>query len=136
LELTETTVMRDGDAAADLLRRIHGGGIRLAVDDFGTGYASLDYLRRFPVFKLKIDQSFVRHVVTSAHDAEIARHVIVLGHSLGIKVVAEGVETEEQLEHLRREGVDAIQGFLFARAMPAPQVASLLRDAPFERTAS
>lgn len=133
LELTETTVMQDGDAAADMLRRIHGGGIRLAVDDFGTGYASLDYLRRFPVFKLKIDQSFVRYVTTSGHDAEIARHVIVLGHSLGIKVVAEGVETEEQLSHLRREGVDAIQGFLFARPMPALQIASLLRDAPFER---
>ncbi len=133
LELTETTVMQDGDAAADMLRRIHSGGIRLAVDDFGTGYASLDYLRRFPVFKLKIDQSFVRYVTTRAHDAEIARHVIVLGHSLGIKVIAEGVETEDQLAHLRREGVDAIQGFLFARPMPALQIASLLRDAPFER---
>lgn len=133
LELTETTVMQDGDAAADMLRRIHSGGIRLAVDDFGTGYASLDYLRRFPVFKLKIDQSFVRHVATSPHDAEIARHVIVLGHSLGIKVIAEGVETDEQLAHLRREGVDAIQGFLFARPMPAAQMAALMRDAPFHR---
>lgn len=134
LELTETTVMQDGDAAADMLRRIHGGGIRLAVDDFGTGYASLDYLRRFPVFKLKIDQSFVRNVASDPHDAEIARHVIVLGHSLGIKVVAEGVETEAQLAHLRREGVDAIQGFLFARPLPAAEMAGLLRDAPFERT--
>ncbi|KAF0220015.1 MAG: diguanylate cyclase/phosphodiesterase with PAS/PAC [Rhodospirillaceae bacterium] len=127
LELTETTVMEDADAAQRIFSDIAGLGVRLAVDDFGTGYSSLARLKRFPVGKLKIDRSFVGDLAEDEGDAAIARAIISMGHAMGLKVVAEGVETPEQLAILAEAGCDAIQGFLFSRAVPADQAAELLR---------
>ncbi len=132
LELTESMVMH-GEGAVGVLRDIEGAGVRLAIDDFGTGYSSLAYLKRFPVNKLKIDRSFVSEIEHGGQDAEIARAIISLGHSLGLKVVSEGVETEAQLEYLRAEGCDQIQGFLFARPLDPAAAAALLRAKPFEQ---
>jgi EAL domain-containing protein (putative c-di-GMP-specific phosphodiesterase class I) len=100
--------------------------LRIALDDFGTGYSSLTYLKRFPVDIIKIDQSFVSGVVVDTHDAAIVQSVIDLAHALGLVVVAEGVESIEQLERLRELGCDQAQGFLFSRARPADEVEPLL----------
>ncbi|MBR9970441.1 putative bifunctional diguanylate cyclase/phosphodiesterase [Magnetospirillum sulfuroxidans] len=127
LELTETTVMEDADAAQRIFSDIAGLGVKLAVDDFGTGYSSLARLKRFPVGKLKIDRSFVGDLAEDEGDAAIARAIISMGHAMGLKVVAEGVETAEQLAILADAGCDAIQGFFFSRPVPADQAAELLR---------
>ena len=131
LELTETTVMEDADAAQRIFSDIARLGVKLAVDDFGTGYSSLARLKRFPVGKLKIDRSFVGDLAEDDSDAAIARAIISMGHAMGLKVVAEGVETAEQLAILTEAGCDAIQGFLFSRAVPADQAAELLRRGGF-----
>ncbi|MBF0394436.1 MAG: EAL domain-containing protein [Alphaproteobacteria bacterium] len=127
MELTESIVMEDAPAAVRLLGELSATGIKLAIDDFGTGYSSLSYLKRFPVDKLKIDKSFVRDLTTDNNDAEIARAIISLGHSLNLKIVSEGVETEGQLNYLIQEGCDVIQGYLFSRPVPAEEVEPLLR---------
>ena len=117
LELTETMLMSDAEEAVETLRALKTLDVRLAVDDFGTGYSSLAYLKRFPLDVLKIDRAFIRDIVSDADDATIARTIINLAHSLKLKVVAEGVETEGQLSFLRSHGCDEMQGYYFARPL-------------------
>ena len=126
LELTESASMADPDKSCALLAQLKGMGYRLAIDDFGTGYSNLNYLKRFPVDRLKLDQSFVRDLETDPDDLSIARAVIGLAHGLRLSVVAEGVETEGQLKLLADLGCDLVQGWLFSRAVPADEFAALL----------
>jgi diguanylate cyclase (GGDEF)-like protein/PAS domain S-box-containing protein len=128
-EITETTIMRDAEAAAGGLGRLKALGIKLSVDDFGTGYSSLGYLRRLPLDTIKIDRTFIRDVTESAHDQAIARTIVGLGHNLGLRVIAEGVEDRAQLETLRGFGCDLAQGYLFSKALPASEFSRLVRDA-------
>jgi len=127
LELTEGVLMRDAEAGRRSLLALKEFGFALAVDDFGTGYCSLNYLKRFPLDTLKIDRSFVADISEDADDAAIVRAIIALGHSLDLKIVAEGVETLAQLQFLQAEACDAIQGFLMSAAVPAAAFADLLR---------
>lgn len=128
LELTESIVMHDLDAVAEDMKELTALGVHIAVDDFGTGYSSFGYVKRFPVSRLKIDQSFIRNMADDPNDEAIVRAIIMLGHSLNIAVVAEGVETENQLARLRSEGCDEVQGFLFGRPMPAKRFVELIRN--------
>lgn len=126
LELTERTVMSGGDATSSLLRRIRQRGVRLSLDDFGTGYCSLSYLKHFPIDTLKIDRVFVRDVVGDADTATITNAIVAMARRLDKLVVAEGVETPEQAEFLRQAGCNELQGFLFAKAVPANELERLL----------
>jgi diguanylate cyclase (GGDEF)-like protein len=130
LELTEGVLMRDAEAGRRSLLALKEFGFALAVDDFGTGYCSLNYLKRFPLDTLKIDRTFVADISEDSDDAAIVRAIIALGHSLNLKIVAEGVTTQAQLKFLRAEGCDAIQGFLMSPAIAADAFAELLRLAP------
>jgi EAL domain-containing protein (putative c-di-GMP-specific phosphodiesterase class I) len=127
LELTEGVLMRDAEAGRRSLLALKEFGFALAVDDFGTGYCSLNYLKRFPLDTLKIDRSFVADISEDPDDAAIVRAIIALGHSLDLRIVAEGVETLSQLQFLQAESCDAIQGFLMSAAVPAAAFAQLLR---------
>jgi diguanylate cyclase (GGDEF)-like protein len=127
LELTEGVLMQDAEAGRRSLLALKELGFSLAVDDFGTGYCSLSYLKRFPLDTLKIDRSFVQDISVDSDDAAIVRAIIRLGHTLGLRIVAEGVATPEQLEFLRIEGCDAIQGFLMSPAVPAIDFAAMIR---------
>lgn len=131
LELTEGIVMSGADATVETLQRISNLGVKLAIDDFGTGYSSLSYLKRFPIDRLKIDQSFVRDIVTDTDDWAISSAIISMGHSLRLKVIAEGVEHVEQLDMLRRQGCDEVQGYYFSVPLPADDFAALLRQQKF-----
>ncbi len=126
LELTESIMMQDMNAVEKDLRQLVDLGVHLAIDDFGTGYSSLAYVKRFPIDRIKIDQSFVRNMADDANDAAIVRAIITLGHSLNVIVVAEGVETADQLARLRAEGCDEIQGYYFGKPMPAAEFATLI----------
>jgi len=126
LEITESALVRDGDAAVAVLRELRELGVRIALDDFGTGYSSLNQLRRLPVDHVKIDESFVRGIVSVTDDAAACNAIIALAHSLHFTVIAEGVETEEQMNYLRRRHCDAMQGFLFSRPVPPDALAALL----------
>ena len=119
LEITEGIAMEAREETEEIFQRLKTLGIKLAIDDFGTGYSSLNRLKNFPIDRLKIDQSFVRDITTDWNDAAISAAVIRLGHSLNIEVIAEGVETAEQLEFLARQGCDQVQGYLFSRPVPA-----------------
>jgi diguanylate cyclase (GGDEF)-like protein len=130
LELTEGVLMRDAEAGRRSLLALKEFGFALAVDDFGTGYCSLNYLKRFPLDTLKIDRSFVADISEDPDDAAIVRAIIALGHTLSLKIVAEGVTTQAQLKFLQAEGCDAIQGFLMSPAIAAEAFVELLRLAP------
>lgn len=127
-EITESVIMQNPDYAVSVLNEITGLGIHISIDDFGTGYSSLSHLKRFTVNTLKIDKSFVRDVEKSATDAAIATAIIAMGSSLKLKVIAEGVETEEQMEFLRENNCDQVQGFLFSKPLPAEQALEMLRE--------
>jgi diguanylate cyclase (GGDEF)-like protein len=128
LELTETTLIEAGHDAFDAVEELHDLGVRLAIDDFGTGYSSLAYLKRFPVDVVKIDRSFVDGLGEQQQDTEIVRAVLALGQSLGLVIVAEGVETPDQLALLRQLGCDGAQGFLLARPVPSQQMVPTIED--------
>jgi EAL domain-containing protein (putative c-di-GMP-specific phosphodiesterase class I) len=119
-------VLEDGDRSVAALQALRDLGVGVSLDDFGTGYCSLSYLRRLPIDSLKIDRSFVRGLGHEADDDSIVTSVIDLARSLGVSVVAEGVETEEQLAGLRARGCDTMQGFLFAKPGPPEAVAALM----------
>ncbi|HJV81977.1 EAL domain-containing protein, partial [Noviherbaspirillum sp.] len=137
LELTESMMMSDVEHAVGILRKLKALGLHLSIDDFGTGYSSLSYLKRFPIDLLKIDQSFVRDITVDPDDAAIVLSIISLAHSLRLKVVAEGVETEAQLAYLQRHGCDFVQGFFFSHPLPAQECAPLIqRDLLVFRTAA
>ena len=126
-EITESSVMADAEQTIGILEELKAAGVTVSVDDFGTGYSSLSYLRRFPIDELKIDRSFVRDVASDPNDAAIARAIISMGHRLGLRVVAEGVENTEQLEFLRANDCDEVQGYLIARPAGAGEILPLLR---------
>ncbi|MHC8307411.1 sensor domain-containing protein [Pseudomonas sp. PB3P13] len=124
LELTESILMREVSEAMQILDGLKNLGLSIAVDDFGTGYSSLNYLKQFPIDVLKIDRTFVDGLPSGEQDAQIARAIIAMAHSLNLAVIAEGVETHEQLEFLREHGCDEVQGYLFGRPMPAARFAA------------
>ena len=126
MELTETLLMDDLEANIDMLNRLRKLGVGLSLDDFGTGYSSLSYLKRFPIDELKIDRAFIMDMENNEDDASIVLAIINMAHSLRLRVVAEGVETQPQLEKLRTMGCDAIQGYLISRPVPAAEMEVLL----------
>lgn len=126
IELTETTVMDHADGSVEILEELSRMGVLVSIDDFGTGYSSMSYLRRFPIDKLKIDRSFIKDLTTHADAASIVKAIISLGHSLQLKVVAEGVETAQQLEQLRELGCDQFQGFYRSAAVLPGEIAKFM----------
>ena len=126
LEITETAVMHNAETSIALLLKLKAMGLKLAVDDFGTGYSSLSYLKRFPIDKLKIDQSFVRDITVDSDDAVIVSTIINMARSLKLKVIAEGVETAEQLSFLKNQECDEMQGYYFSKPVPPEKINNLL----------
>jgi EAL domain-containing protein (putative c-di-GMP-specific phosphodiesterase class I)/DNA-binding NarL/FixJ family response regulator len=126
VELTEGSLMENTQHTIASLQRLRAMGVKISIDDFGTGYSSLAYLRRFPIDTLKIDIAFIREVTSNPQDAAITRTIIELAHSLSLRVVAEGVETQAQLAFLKEAGCDQIQGYLFSRPLPATALERLL----------
>lgn len=127
LELTESVSMDDPLAVIEMMDRLAELGVQMSIDDFGTGYSSLSYLKRFRVSRLKIDQSFVRDIMTDADDRAIVSAIINLAKSLGVKTIAEGVETADQLEFLKKAGSDEVQGYYFSRPLTADEFAEFCR---------
>ncbi|MES9856104.1 MAG: EAL domain-containing protein [Sedimenticola sp.] len=128
LEVTETSVMENAEFMEETLRCISSLGLEIAVDDFGTGYSSLSYLKRLPIDRLKIDQSFVRDLPDNSNDAAICRAIIAMAHSLNLRVIAEGVETEQQRDFLHRENCDEMQGFLISKPISADEISEMIRQ--------
>ena len=126
LEMTESSAMSDVDRAVRVLTELKNLGVTLAIDDFGTGFSSMSYLSRFPIDRLKVDQSFVRDLGSDDTATAITAAVITLGHSLKLKVIAEGVETEQQLAILRELGCDEVQGYLFSRPVGVQDFSAIL----------
>jgi diguanylate cyclase len=119
--------MSDPEESVNILKQLSQMGVLVSVDDFGTGYSSMSYLQRFPIDKLKIDRTFINDVTSSNDDASIVSAIVSLGHTLKLKVIAEGVETPEQLEFLQMLGCDQYQGYHHSAAMPASEFAELIR---------
>jgi EAL domain-containing protein (putative c-di-GMP-specific phosphodiesterase class I) len=136
LEITESTAMAEPEIMVLRLTELKRMGIDLAIDDFGTGYSSLAYLQRFPLDRLKIDRSFVRHVVSSTNDAGIVTAIIAMAHQLSFAVVAEGVETDDQLAFLRAHKCDQVQGYLASPPLTAERFVAWLRNRTPVRAAS
>jgi len=134
LEITESAILDDPGHAVDNLKRLSALGCKLSIDDYGTGYSSLAYLRRLPLHELKIDKSFVMGMVRDASDHVIVRSTIDLAHNMGLAVVAEGVEDEATLEHLRSLGCDMVQGFFLSRPLPPEQVPGWMRAPAVHRS--
>jgi EAL domain-containing protein (putative c-di-GMP-specific phosphodiesterase class I) len=128
VEITESVVIHDVRETIQKLRQLHAVGITVAIDDFGVGYSSLSYLKDFPIDQLKMDRSFVQNLPHSGNDAKIARHIVDMAHSLGLSVIAEGVETSEQLQFLKEIGCDEVQGYLLSRPVPAEDFERLLQQ--------
>ncbi len=128
LEVTESVFMDDINNTVNILKQLHGMGVEIAIDDFGTGYSSLSYLSQFPIDRLKIDQSFVRNALNQKENASIARTIINLGHSLDLKVIAEGVETKEHEDFLIQEGCDEVQGFRYSKPVPADDLVEFVKS--------
>jgi diguanylate cyclase (GGDEF)-like protein/PAS domain S-box-containing protein len=128
LELTESTIMEHVEETVETLKTLRDLGVHLSIDDFGTGYSSMAYLKRFTIDKLKIDQSFVRDLATDSDDAAIVIATIAMAHALNLTVIAEGVETEEQLQFLKENGCEQMQGYYFSRPLPVEKITELLRS--------
>jgi EAL domain-containing protein (putative c-di-GMP-specific phosphodiesterase class I) len=127
LELTEAVAMGDPLAAIGVMDKLYERGIRMSIDDFGTGYSSLSYLKKFKVYKLKIDQSFVHDITNDPDDKAIVTAIINMASSLGIQTIAEGVETAGQLAFLRLQGCDEVQGYYFSKPLPAAQFEAFVK---------
>jgi EAL domain-containing protein (putative c-di-GMP-specific phosphodiesterase class I) len=128
IEVTESLFMTDVDHAVGILHNLKTLGVTLSIDDFGTGYSSLSYLKRFPIDVLKIDQSFVHDITNAPNDAAIVESIISLAHNLRLHVIAEGVETEEQVAYLRRHGCDGMQGYFFSKPVPAEEFERMIQE--------
>lgn len=129
LEVTETFLVQEADSAADQLEKIRAAGVKIAIDDFGIGYSSLAYLKRFNVNTLKIDRMLVQDINTDSDDLAITKAVVALGHSLGLTVVAEGVETQQQATTLQGLGCDLLQGFYFSKPVPLNELKAVSSNA-------
>jgi EAL domain-containing protein (putative c-di-GMP-specific phosphodiesterase class I) len=121
LELTERMAMKNPQNVIETMNLLHEKGIRMSIDDFGTGYSSLSYLKKFQIYKLKIDQSFVRDITVDADDRAIVDSIINMAKGLGLTTIAEGVETIAQLKYLQKQGCDEIQGYYYAKPLPAKE---------------
>ncbi|GEM_PF-1180176 len=128
LEITETSLMENAKFMEDILGRFADIGLEVAVDDFGTGYSSLSYMKRLPIDLLKIDQSFVKDLPSNVNDTAICRAIIAMAHSLNLRVLAEGVETEEQMQFLRKENCDEMQGYLYSKPISADEISEMIRQ--------
>jgi EAL domain-containing protein (putative c-di-GMP-specific phosphodiesterase class I) len=130
LEITESVIMQDLEGAISTMRELQEMGIQLSIDDFGTGYSSLSSLKHFPIARLKIDKSFVSDLPASTEDQAIAMAVISLGRQLNLKVIAEGVEREDQLNFLRANNCSEVQGFHYSRPLPPTELSALMKMPP------
>jgi EAL domain-containing protein (putative c-di-GMP-specific phosphodiesterase class I) len=128
IEVTESLMMTNAEAAIGTMHALKAMGIGLSIDDFGTGYSSLSYLKRFPADVLKIDKSFVHDLAGSPDNGAMVSAIIALARGLHMRVVAEGVETQAQLDYLRAEGCDYVQGYLYSRAVPVAEIERILRE--------
>jgi diguanylate cyclase len=131
LEITESTLMKNPDSAISILNELKDIGITISIDDFGTGYSSLEYLKRISLNSLKVAYPFIKNILSNADDAAITKTIITLAHNMNLKVIAEGVETEQQLEFLKKLGCDEVQGYFFSRPLPADEFIKLLQKGYF-----